>query len=172
MTGFVGNIIFRSVFSLETIEDIQIYAYALLASDVLLIPAIVLSMFVVNKIDYRQSQRLIVKLSLERTSMINASTKPAEKHFEQKTPDNEVNFCPICGTKLNDQMIYCKKCGHKVPSYDEAKVVTMCINHLDREADKSCDNCGRPLCRECTVVLSENNYCRPCVEKLIKDRNN
>ena len=66
LTGFIGNLILRSYLNLETIEGIQSYTYALLASDALLIPAIMLTILVVNKIDNRQSQRFMVMSSLER----------------------------------------------------------------------------------------------------------
>lgn len=118
----------------------------------------------------RRQERTAIKPVSETAEMISAVIEPEEKPPEEPIIDNTVNYCPKCGARLNEEMIYCRKCGHQVPHRDESKVITMCINHPEREATKFCDNCGRPLCRECTVILSENNYCRPCIQILLKDR--
>lgn len=37
-----------------------------------------------------------------------------------------------------------------------------CVYHKDREAEFTCQSCGRPLCRECAVVVSGKTVCKEC----------
>lgn len=42
-----------------------------------------------------------------------------------------------------------------------------CANHPDREKVAFCQNCGKPLCQECTRVVGSAIFCEPCLaEKL------
>lgn len=38
-----------------------------------------------------------------------------------------------------------------------------CANHLDREATAFCQNCGKPLCTECTRPVGSAIFCEPCL---------
>src|SRR5580698_1464157 len=38
-----------------------------------------------------------------------------------------------------------------------------CANHPDRENVAFCQNCGKPLCQECTRVVGSAVYCEPCL---------
>lgn len=38
-----------------------------------------------------------------------------------------------------------------------------CANHTDREKVAFCQNCGKPLCQECTRVVGQAVYCEPCL---------
>ena len=38
-----------------------------------------------------------------------------------------------------------------------------CANHLDRENTAFCQNCGKPLCQECTRKIGDAVYCEPCL---------
>lgn len=38
-----------------------------------------------------------------------------------------------------------------------------CANHSDREKIAFCQNCGKPLCQECTRVVGQAVYCEPCL---------
>jgi TM2 domain-containing membrane protein YozV len=38
-----------------------------------------------------------------------------------------------------------------------------CANHLDREKVAFCQNCGKPLCQECTRAVGAAVYCEPCL---------
>jgi hypothetical protein len=38
-----------------------------------------------------------------------------------------------------------------------------CANHPDREKTAFCQNCGKPLCQECTRVVGTAVYCEPCL---------
>jgi TM2 domain-containing membrane protein YozV len=38
-----------------------------------------------------------------------------------------------------------------------------CSNHPDREHVAFCQNCGKPLCQECTRVVGAAVYCEPCL---------
>jgi TM2 domain-containing membrane protein YozV len=38
-----------------------------------------------------------------------------------------------------------------------------CANHLDRERVAFCQNCGKPLCQECTRVVGSAVFCEPCL---------
>jgi len=38
-----------------------------------------------------------------------------------------------------------------------------CQNHPDRERTAFCQNCGKPLCQECTRVVGSAVYCEPCL---------
>src|SRR5580693_1659795 len=38
-----------------------------------------------------------------------------------------------------------------------------CANHPDRERTAFCQNCGKPLCQECTRVVGSAVYCEPCL---------
>jgi hypothetical protein len=38
-----------------------------------------------------------------------------------------------------------------------------CANHSDREKVAFCQNCGKPLCQECTRVIGQAVYCEPCL---------
>src|SRR5260370_512983 len=37
-----------------------------------------------------------------------------------------------------------------------------CVNHPDREHTAFCQNCGKPICQECTRVVGSAVYCEPC----------
>jgi len=39
-----------------------------------------------------------------------------------------------------------------------------CANHPDRERHAFCQNCGKPLCRECARVVGQAIFCEPCLE--------
>jgi len=38
-----------------------------------------------------------------------------------------------------------------------------CANHPDRENVAFCQNCGKPLCQECTRVVGSAVFCEPCL---------
>jgi B-box zinc finger/Domain of unknown function (DUF5668) len=38
-----------------------------------------------------------------------------------------------------------------------------CANHQDRENTAFCQNCGKPICQECTRVIGTAVYCEPCL---------
>ncbi len=38
-----------------------------------------------------------------------------------------------------------------------------CANHIDRESVAFCQNCGKPLCQECTRAVGSAVYCEPCL---------
>src|SRR5580698_10472988 len=38
-----------------------------------------------------------------------------------------------------------------------------CANHPDRERIAFCQNCGKPLCQECTRVVGTAVFCEPCL---------
>ena len=38
-----------------------------------------------------------------------------------------------------------------------------CANHSDREKTAFCQNCGKPLCQECTRVVGQAVFCEPCL---------
>ncbi len=38
-----------------------------------------------------------------------------------------------------------------------------CANHPDRENAAFCQNCGKPLCQECTRVVGSAVFCEPCL---------
>ena len=38
-----------------------------------------------------------------------------------------------------------------------------CANHPDREQTAFCQNCGKPLCQECTRVVGTAVFCEPCL---------
>ncbi|MBI2263921.1 MAG: B-box zinc finger protein [Armatimonadetes bacterium] len=40
-----------------------------------------------------------------------------------------------------------------------------CQTHEDRKTEVVCKECGKPICEECAVKLSDNPYCPLCVEK-------
>lgn len=39
----------------------------------------------------------------------------------------------------------------------------MCANHNDRENVAFCQNCGKPLCQECTRTVGTAVFCEPCL---------
>ena len=39
-----------------------------------------------------------------------------------------------------------------------------CANHPDRERQAFCQNCGKPLCRECARTVGQAVFCEPCLE--------
>ncbi|MGO4516348.1 B-box zinc finger protein [Terriglobus sp. 2YAB30_2] len=39
----------------------------------------------------------------------------------------------------------------------------MCANHNDRENVAFCQNCGKPLCQECTRTVGSAVFCEPCL---------
>ncbi|WP_263408179.1 B-box zinc finger protein [Terriglobus tenax] len=39
----------------------------------------------------------------------------------------------------------------------------MCANHNDREHVAFCQNCGKPLCQECTRTVGTAVFCEPCL---------
>lgn len=43
-----------------------------------------------------------------------------------------------------------------------------CSVHLEREAIGTCVECGLAFCEECKVVISNKNYCKKCVETVVK----
>ena len=38
-----------------------------------------------------------------------------------------------------------------------------CANHPDRERVAFCQNCGKPLCQECSRIVGNAVYCEPCL---------
>jgi hypothetical protein len=38
-----------------------------------------------------------------------------------------------------------------------------CANHPDRERTAFCQNCGKPICQECTRVVGTAVFCEPCL---------
>src|SRR5882757_10486527 len=38
-----------------------------------------------------------------------------------------------------------------------------CANHPDRENTAFCQNCGKPICQECTRVVGTAVFCEPCL---------
>ncbi len=45
-----------------------------------------------------------------------------------------------------------------------------CFYHPDRKAEKSCSQCGRFVCDECSVELEEGVWCKSCVERGLKGK--
>lgn len=43
-----------------------------------------------------------------------------------------------------------------------------CSLHFEREAVGTCVECGLAFCEECKVVISNKNYCKKCVERVVK----
>ncbi len=43
-----------------------------------------------------------------------------------------------------------------------------CSIHLEREAVGACVECGLAFCEECKVVIGNKNYCKKCVEMVVK----
>lgn len=43
-----------------------------------------------------------------------------------------------------------------------------CSIHLEREAIGTCVECGLAFCEECKVIISNKNYCKKCVEVVVK----
>ena len=46
-----------------------------------------------------------------------------------------------------------------------------CSYHPTREAVGSCVNCGKMVCAECKVILSEKIYCQLCANELFVGKN-
>jgi len=42
-----------------------------------------------------------------------------------------------------------------------------CANHPERERTAFCQNCGKPLCQECTRTIGSAVYCEPCLASKI-----
>jgi hypothetical protein len=42
-----------------------------------------------------------------------------------------------------------------------------CANHPDRERTAFCQNCGKPICQECTRVVGTAVFCEPCLASKI-----
>ncbi len=42
---------------------------------------------------------------------------------------------------------------------------TRCYYHPEREAVGTCANCGKTVCPECKVMLSQKCYCNPCADE-------
>ena len=42
-----------------------------------------------------------------------------------------------------------------------------CANHPEREKTAFCQNCGKPLCQECTRVVGTAVFCEPCLAQKI-----
>ena len=38
-----------------------------------------------------------------------------------------------------------------------------CANHPDRERIAFCQNCGKPLCKECARIVGSTVFCEPCL---------
>jgi len=132
ITGWVGNFLLRSALGAETTESIQSYSYTLLVSDVLLIPAIVLAIFVVKNIDDRQSQRLRTKALVSNKPGQEAHYLPVKQssEYEPQLVETEIilespkvekasatkvpNYCSNCGSKLTPDSKYCRECGTKI----------------------------------------------------------
>src|ERR1700736_1830704 len=38
-----------------------------------------------------------------------------------------------------------------------------CANHAERERVAFCQNCGKPLCQECTRIIGSAVFCEPCL---------
>lgn len=47
-----------------------------------------------------------------------------------------------------------------------------CSYHPESEATDICLTCHRPVCDQCTINLTNKNYCRPCLEEKVVNRNN
>jgi hypothetical protein len=47
-----------------------------------------------------------------------------------------------------------------------------CANHPDRERVAFCQNCGKPLCQECTRTVGSAVYCEPCLAAKLSGANN
>lgn len=43
-----------------------------------------------------------------------------------------------------------------------------CSVHVEKEAVGTCVECGLAFCEECKVVISNKNYCKKCVETVVK----
>lgn len=48
------------------------------------------------------------------------------------------------------------------------EVYMKCSIHPEREAIGTCVECGLAFCEECKVVISNKNYCKKCVEIVVK----
>ena len=46
-----------------------------------------------------------------------------------------------------------------------------CANHPDRERQAFCQNCGKPLCRECARTVGQAVFCEPCLEERLAAAN-
>jgi len=42
-----------------------------------------------------------------------------------------------------------------------------CSKHPETEATDICTLCRQPICSQCSVLLSEKNYCKTCLEKRV-----
>ncbi|HBV98939.1 MAG TPA: hypothetical protein DEF36_18120 [Desulfotomaculum sp.] len=42
-----------------------------------------------------------------------------------------------------------------------------CLNHPGTEATDICLECSQPVCSQCSVLLSDKNYCKTCLEKKV-----
>ena len=42
-------------------------------------------------------------------------------------------FCPKCGTKLNDDAIFCGSCGYKIPENDANNTIVQTENNIHQE---------------------------------------
>jgi hypothetical protein len=42
-----------------------------------------------------------------------------------------------------------------------------CANHSEREKTAFCQNCGKPLCQECTRIVGTAVFCEPCLAEKI-----
>jgi hypothetical protein len=47
-----------------------------------------------------------------------------------------------------------------------------CANHPDRERVAFCQNCGKPLCQECTRAVGSAVFCEPCLAAKLAGVNN
>jgi TM2 domain-containing membrane protein YozV len=47
-----------------------------------------------------------------------------------------------------------------------------CANHPDRERVAFCQNCGKPLCQECTRTVGSAVFCEPCLVARLAGANN
>ncbi len=46
-----------------------------------------------------------------------------------------------------------------------------CANHPDRERKAFCQNCGKPLCVECSRTVGQAVFCEPCLEERLAAAN-
>jgi len=67
-------------------------------------------------------------------------------------------ICQQCGTDNANTRTVCLKCGRQLRS-EEVKGVVTCKNHGNRASFTICEQCLRPICEECTIVVGSRTLC-------------
>jgi TM2 domain-containing membrane protein YozV len=42
-----------------------------------------------------------------------------------------------------------------------------CSNHPDIESERTCAECGRPFCEDCSIELDQRSWCRECLARIV-----